>query len=139
SSIDDVLVGDYDEPRGRVRLRAATTKTRQGLWVELHPVLADAIEAGLPPREDRDRDARLFASSQSNALRTSIARACRAAGIPTWSPHDLRHRRISPLHLRGVPWARIGDFVGQRNIALTANVYSHVLIDETEVDYARLL
>jgi hypothetical protein len=33
SSVDLTLVGDYDEPRGRVRLRAATTKTRQGLWV----------------------------------------------------------------------------------------------------------
>ena len=28
--------------------------------------------------------------------------------------HDLRHGRISLLHLRGVPWARIGEFVGQR-------------------------
>ena len=30
-----------------VRLRAATTKTRKALWVELHPVLADALEARL--------------------------------------------------------------------------------------------
>jgi hypothetical protein len=25
---------------------------------------------------------------------------------PLFSPHDLRHRRISLLHLRGMPWAR---------------------------------
>jgi len=43
------------------------------------------------------------------------------------------------LHLRGVPWARIGAFVGQRNLAVTANTYSHVLVDEAEVDYASLL
>ena len=49
------------------------------------------------------------------------------AGVPLFSPHDLRHRRISLLHLRGVPWARIGEFVGQRNLAVTANTYSHVL------------
>jgi hypothetical protein len=42
------LVGDYDEPRRRLRLRAATTKTRRAQWVELHPALADAIEATLP-------------------------------------------------------------------------------------------
>jgi len=48
SSIDLTLVGDYDESRQRVRLRAATTKTRRALWVELHPVLAEAIEATLP-------------------------------------------------------------------------------------------
>jgi hypothetical protein len=29
--------------------------------------------------------------------------------------------------------------VGQRNLAVTANVYSHVLTDETELDYAGML
>lgn len=29
-------------------------------------------------------------------------RACRDAGVPTFSPHDLRHRRISLLHHEGV-------------------------------------
>jgi integrase len=139
SSIDSTLVGDYDEPRGRVRLRAATTKTRRGLWVDLHPVLAEAITERLRPREDRDLDARLFGDAGADALRTSIAKACRAAGIPVFSPHDLRQRRISLLHLRGMPWARIGEFVGQRNLAVTANTYTHVLVDETEVDYAELL
>ena len=43
------------------------------------------------------------------------------------------------LHLRGMPWARIGEQVGQRNLAVTANVYSHVLADERELDYAELL
>jgi hypothetical protein len=43
------------------------------------------------------------------------------------------------LHLRGVPWARIGEFVGQRNLAVTANTYSHVLIDETELNYAEVM
>jgi integrase len=139
SSVDLTLVSDYDEPRRRVRLRAATTKTRKALWVELHPVLADALECQLGPREDRDPQARLFAGSSADALRTSIAKACRAAGIPLFSPHDLRHRRISLLHLRGVPWARIGEFVGQRNLSVTADVYSHVLADETELDYPSLL
>jgi len=59
--------------------------------------------------------------------------------VPLWSPHDLRHRRISLLHAQGVPWARIGEQVGQRNLAVTANTYTHVLADETELDYAELL
>jgi integrase len=139
SAIDRTLVGDYDEPRRRVRLRAATTKTRRALWVELHPALAEALSARLGPREDRDPEARLFASSGADALRTSIAKARRAAGVPLWSPHDLRHRRISLLHLRGMPWARIGEQVGQRNLAVTANTYTHVLMDETELDYAAML
>ena len=102
-------------------------------------MLADALEAAIGPREDRDLEARLFAASGADALRTSIAKACKAAGVPLFSPHDLRHRRISLLHLRGVPWARIGEQVGQRNLAVTANTYSHVLADETELDYAGLL
>jgi integrase len=139
ASIDKTLVGDYDEQRRRVRLRAATTKTRKALWVELHPVLADALEARLGPREDRNIEACLFAGSGADALRTSMAKACKAAGIPLFSPHDLRHRRISLLHLRGVPWARIGEFVGQRNLSVTADVYSHVMLDEAELDYAALV
>jgi integrase len=139
SSVDLTLVGDYDEPRRRVRLRAATTKTRKALWVEFPDVLAEAIEATLPPREDRDPEARLYASSGADALRTSIAKACKAAAIPLFSPHDLRHRRISLLHLRGVPWARIGEFVGQRNLSVTADTYTHVLVDEAELNYGRLL
>jgi integrase len=139
AAIDSTLVRDYDEPRRRVRLRAQTTKTRRALWIDLPDVLADAIEAKIGPREDRDPDARLFDGSGADALRTSIAKACRAAGVPLFSPHDLRHRRISLLHLRGMPWARIGEFVGQRNLAVTANTYSHVLPDEREVAYAELL
>jgi integrase len=113
-SIDDVLIGDFDEAGGRVRLRARTTKTRRALWVELHPELVDAIAASLGPREDRGVEARLFAESGADALRTSIAKACRALAIRLWSPHDLRHRRISLLHSQGRSWAEIAAFVGQR-------------------------
>ena len=138
-SIDKLTVGDYDEPRRRVRVPAHITKNKLGVFVELPDVLADAIEAMLPPREDRDLDAPLFAASSSANLRTAITRACKAAGVPRFHPHDLRHRRISLLHLRGVPWARIGEQVGQRDLAVTANTYTHVLGDETEVDYGALL
>jgi integrase len=93
----------------------------------------------LGPREDRDLGARLFRESGADALRTSIAKACKATGVPLFSPHDLRHRRISLLHARGVSWARIGEHVGQRNLAVTANTYTHVLLDEAELDYAALL
>lgn len=39
----------------------------------------------------------------------------------------------------GVPWARIGEHVGHRNLAVTANTYSHVLADEAELDDAEPL
>jgi integrase len=139
STIDTTTVGDYDEPRRRVRLRASASKTRRALWVEFPDVLADAIERTLPPREDRDPERRLFASSGADAIRTSIAKACRAAGIPLWSPHDLRHRRISLLHRQGRTWAEIGALVGQRSLKVTSDTYTHVLVDGRELDYATLL
>jgi integrase len=80
----------------------------------------------------------MFPESKSAALRTAIGRACKAAGVPEFSPHDLRHRRISVLHLQGMPWVRIGEHVGQRDLKTTADTYTHVLISEAEVDYAAL-
>jgi integrase len=119
--------------------RARLPKTRRALWIDLPDALADAIEATLPHRQFRDADARLFTDSGADALRTAIAKACKKAGVPSFSPHDLRHRKISLLHLHGAPWVKIGELVGQRDLSVTANTYSHVMLDETEVDYARLL
>jgi integrase len=59
------------------------------------------------------------------------------AGIPAFSPHDLRHRRVSLMHLAGVPWARIGEQVGQDDITTTSRVYTHVVADEAELDLRR--
>ena len=82
---------------------------------------------------------RVFQGVTADRLRTAISRACTAPGVPAFSPHDLRHRCISLLHLGGVPWTRIGEHVGQRNLAVTANTYSHVLVDERELDYGELV
>lgn len=138
-SIDGVLVADYDEPRRRVRVRKAISKTRRALWVELNPALAEELERRLGPREDRDQHERLFAGSGSDALRTSIAKACAALQIPLFSPHDLRHRRISLLHRQGRSWAEIGALVGQRSARVTSDTYTHVLLDDREVDYRQLI
>ncbi|CAN5320132.1 hypothetical protein BH18ACT12_BH18ACT12_23710 [soil metagenome] len=56
-----------------------------------------------------------------------------------FSPHDLRHRRISLLHRQGRSWAEIARFVGQRKLSVKADVYTHVLSDGCEADYAGML
>ena len=136
--LEQLTWGDVDEQRGRWRVSATVSKTRRARWVPVPPVLFDAVCA-LLPRDDRTPERRVFAGFGGDRFRTALARAATAAGVPTFSPHDLRHRRISLEHLRGVPWARIGEHVGQRNLAVTANTYSHVLADETELDYATAL
>ena len=51
---------------------------------------------------------------------------------------DLRHRRVSLLHLNGMPWARIGELVGHDDLMTTARTYTHTLT-EGELDYVGLL
>lgn len=130
--------GDVDEGRARWRVSQAVAKTGKARWVVVpEPLFGAVLE--LVPRDDRTTERRVFQGFTADRLRAAIARACTAAGVPAFSPHDLRHRRISLLHLSGVPWARIGEHVGQRNLAVTANTYTHVLVDEDEIDYAALL
>jgi integrase len=126
------------------RGRSATRCVRhpacgRALWVDLPDALADALEEALPPREDRDLDAPLFPGCGADRLRTAIARACKASGIPVFSPHDLRHRRISLLHRQGRTWAEIGRLVGQRKISITADTCTNVLSDGGEADYTELI
>jgi integrase len=136
--LEQLTWGDVDEPRSRWRVSQAVAKTGRARWVSVPPVLFEAVCA-LLPRDDRVPERRVFQGFGADRLRTAIARACNAAGVPSFSPHDLRHRRISLEHLRGQPWARIGELVGQRNLAVTANTYTHVLVDQSEIDYAALV
>jgi integrase len=136
--IEQLTWGDVDEPRGRWRVSKAVAKTGQARWVNVPPPLFEAV-AGLVPRDDRVAERRVFQGFGGDRFRTAVTRACVAAGVPTFNPHALRHRRISLLHLSGVPWARIGEHVGQRNLAVTANTYTHVMSDELELDYAAMV
>ena len=109
------------------------------LWVELPDVLADALEATLPPREDRDPDAPLFPGVDrrpaANGDREGVQGGRRAGVLAARPPPppDLL------LHRQGRSWAEIARFVGQRKLSLTADTYTHVLIDGRELDYAELL
>ncbi len=131
--------GDLDEPNTRWRIRRAVEKGRRGRWVSLPPDLFAAVVETLPPREDRAPDRSVFPGLTQERLRTAISRACKASGTPTWSPHDLRHRRISLWHRQGETWALIGARVGQRSLSVTADTYTHVLLDDRELEHTRLL
>jgi integrase len=132
-------IGDLDENRRAWLVRAKVAKTRRARWVEIPDDLYRVLVTRLPAREDRDPEAPLFAIGSTDRLRMAIARACRDAGVPVFSPHDLRHRRISLLHHQGVSWAEIGARVGQRNLSTTADTYTHVLMDYREIDRPKLL
>jgi integrase len=135
----DLRRGDVDEANCRWRVRCSVEKGRRGRWISLPPDLFTAVVSTLPPREDRAADRPVFPGLTHERLRTAIARACKASGTPTWSPHDLRHRRISLWHRQGETWALIGARVGERSLSVTADTYTHVLLDDRELDHADLL
>lgn len=137
--LEGATIGDLDESRQAWLIRGAVAKTRRPRWASLPADLLEALLAQLPAREDRDPAAPLFAGVTAERLRMAIGRACRDGGVPHFSPHDLRHRRISFLHLHGVSWAEIGERVGQRSKVVTADRYTHVLLEGREVDRAKLL
>jgi hypothetical protein len=139
ASIDTLTVGDYDERDRRVRLRAATTKTRRALWVALHPVLADKLEATLPPREDRDPNV------HCSPARVPIGCGRRSPG-PVGRPASRSSRRMicatagsacsTGRAARGRTSARSSDS-GSCRSRRTRN--THVLSDGRELDYERML
>jgi integrase len=130
--------GDLDEPGKRWRVSGAVAKTGRARWVLLPTDLFQAVTR-LVAREDRVPERPVFQGFGSDRFRTALTRACTAAGMPQFSPHDLRHRRVSLLHLGGMPWARIGELVGHDDLMTTARTYTHVLADEGELDYQELL
>lgn len=141
--LEAATIGDLDEERGAWLIRASVSKTRRARWVDIPADLLALVLGRLPAREDRDASAPLFGVGVTgDRLRTAIARACRDAGVPAFSPHALRHRRISLLHRQGESWAVIGERMGQRSKLVTADTYTHALIDSREVDrrglFARL-
>jgi integrase len=90
------------------------------------------------PREDREMAAQVFSGFGADRLRTAITRACKAAGVPMFSPHDLRHRRATLWHLQGIPAVEAASWLGH-SAQEHLKTYAHVVIDRSEVDYADLL
>jgi integrase len=132
--LEQLRWGDIDEHEGRWRVTAASSKTSRARWVPVPDVLFEAVVA-LVPREDRDLDGQVFAGFNAAAFRTAITRACKASGVPAYSPHDWRHRRATLWHLGGVPAAEAAGWLGH-SATEHLRTYAHAaLADRAEVDY----
>jgi integrase len=80
--------GDVDEPRRRWRVSTAVAKTGRPRWVQVPDVLFQAVTA-LVARDDRVAERPVFQGFGADRFRTALARACTAAAVPAFSPHDL--------------------------------------------------
>jgi integrase len=72
-----------------------------------------------------------------NQARRAIQRACKAAGIPPTSWHQLRHSYASHLGMLNAPFKAIQEFMGHTTAEMTAH-YMH-LDPEVGREVARLL
>ncbi len=148
------------ERRSSARSSAASARRRSGFGNRLPPSSAGhvpvTVTVCLSPDTGRRREPSVvelvfvlrFESGRINGngrlpaaqqVVSALARAARAAGVPTFSPHDLRHRKVSMLHAGGVSWARIGEQVGHGDLVTTARTYTHVVADEAALDYEGML
>jgi integrase len=137
SELERLEWGDMDEPEGRWRVSASVSKTGKARWVKITPSVFGAV-LDLCPRDDRVPERRVFQGFGGDRFRTAISRACTASGVPAFSPHDLRHRRISLL-LREEDPVTVSRLVGHAKASMSLDVYGHVLLDEAEIDYAEAL
>jgi integrase len=135
--LEQLTWGDLDEPAGRWRVTQAASKTRQARWVPVPPAVFATV-ADLVPREDRDLTGQVFAGFGADRLRTAITRACKAAAVPAFSPHDLRHRRATLWHLSGVPVVEAAAWLGHSPTE-HLKTYAHAtLVDRSELHYNAL-
>lgn len=117
---------DVDVARLRLRLPRSATKSDRSRWVYLPDWLMETIETTCP-LEHRMPERRVFQGLQLSAARQAMTRACREAKVPPYSPHDLRHRRITIWHQSGVPARELAERAGHARPSMSLDVYSHVM------------
>ncbi len=118
--------GDVDRAGLRLRLPRSATKRDRARWVYLPEWLIDAIEQTCP-FEDRIPERRVFQGVTEASAYQAMLRACQAAGVPHYHPHDLRHRRITIWHQSGVPARELAERAGHSRPSMSLDVYSHVM------------
>jgi integrase len=117
---------DVDLAESRFRVREGKTVAARR-WVAVPVWLMYEIADTTPP-DDRTAERRVFQGFNSESARMAMARACRAAGIPHYSPHDLRHRYASVKVAEGVPITDLAAQLGHSRKSMTLDTYSHVLL-----------
>jgi integrase len=60
----------------------------------------------------------------------SFARLCQRAGLGHWHPHELRHSGASLMLAQGTPLHVVSEVLGHASIAVTKDVYGHLLEDD---------
>lgn len=127
---------DVDVDGCRFRLQRENVKAQiraRARWVQVPEWLMEIVAETCPP-EDRATGRRVFGGFTPGGALRAMTSACQAAGVPHFTPHQLRHRRTSLWHGQGVPTKELAARVGHSDAFMTLNTYSHVMpLDEAPV------
>lgn len=144
---------DFDADRATITVRQQLQRTRAG-WVLSEPktangrrtvVLPQVAVSALIAHRTKQLEERLQAGprwqgselvftshvggpiEKQNLIRRSFKPLLRNAGLPDIRFHDLRHAAATLLLLQGVHPKVVQERLGHANIAVTMDIYSHVL------------
>jgi integrase len=121
--LESLAWGDVDLPGCQFRIARRNVKRQiraRARWVQC-------------PFEDRTAERRVFPTFNGSTFGKVLGRACKQAGIPHYTPHELRHRRLSLWHLQDIPARELAERAGHAKASMSLDVYSHVMLDRTEL------
>lgn len=103
-------------------------------WLPVPRDILDDIEDGLP--EPADRPATMLAFGvNAQAIRYDLERACLSAGVGNYSPHELRHRRLSLWYRHGINPITVKGWAGHTRASMGLDTYGHVVLDPREDEW----
>jgi integrase len=91
--------------------RQADERAAAHYWADTGLVLTTQLGTAIDPRN----------------VNRWLAELCDRAGVRSIRPHDLRHTCASLLLAQGVPARVVMDILGHSQIAVTMDIYSHVV------------
>jgi integrase len=121
--------GDVDVAECKLRLRFVNVKgaiPSRARTVQVPDWLMPYLEATCP-LEDRTAERRVLTGISESGAWNAMERACKLAGIPHFSPKDLRHRRATIWHHSGLPARVLAERLGHSKASMSLDVYSHTL------------
>jgi integrase len=126
--------GDVDAAGLRLRLPRSATKRDQARWIYLPEWLMQLLDESCP-MDDRTPERPVFQGITEASFYQAMKRACSTAKIPHYSPHGLRHRRITVWHQSGVVARELAERAGHARPSMSLDVYSHVMpLDEVPME-----
>jgi integrase/recombinase XerC len=133
-------VGDLDRSRRVVRVLGKGAKERTvpyGLPAE--EAVDDWLRLGRPSLSGPDSGSALLLGARGGRLNPTVVRRlvagyARAAGVPSISPHGLRHSAATHLLEGGADLRAVQELLGHASLS-TTQIYTHVSLDRLRSAY----